>query len=181
MLATAAALDGIGAVVSQVPFVGFDASQIPRPPLGQTLRILGAACLDLVRSALGASPRYIRIAGTPEELALLNTPDVMDAFKELIPTDSDWQNKTPARVIFKMQRYRPLDDAEQITCPVLLVAAENDSLVPIASVDAAAQKIPDCEYVRLPHTGHFEPYLGEVFERVASLETEFLCKHLLTR
>jgi pimeloyl-ACP methyl ester carboxylesterase len=179
VLATAAALDGVTAVVSQVPFVGFDASQMPRPPLGQTLRILGAACIDRVRGALGASPHYIRIAGTPDELALLNTPDVMAAFNELIPPGSDWQNKTPARVVFTMQRYRPLDDAERITCPVLLVAAENDSLVPIASVDAAAQKIPDCEYVRLPNTGHFEPYTGDVFARVADLEADFLCRHLL--
>jgi len=179
VLATAAALDGVSAVVSQVPFVGFDSSQTPRPPLGPALRILGAGCIDRVRGALGASPHYIRIVGTPDELALMNTPDAMDAFNELVPAGSDWRNETPARVIFTMQRYRPLDDAEHITCPVLLVAAENDSLIPIASVDAAAQKIPDCEYVRLPNIGHFEPYTGDVFARVANLEADFLCRHLL--
>ena len=54
-----------------------------------------------------------------------------------------------------------------------------DSLVPIASVDAAALEIPNCEYVRLPDTGHFEPYQGEVFDRVVNLEADFLCRHLL--
>lgn len=178
VLATAAALDGISAVVSQVPFVGLDANA-PSPPLGQILRILAAGALDLARSALGASPHYVRIAGAPGDLALLNAPDVMDAFSELVPPDSSWRNETPARVIFQMRRYRPLDGAADINCPVLLVAAENDSLVPIAGVDAAAQKIPECEYVRLADTGHFEPYTGEVFARVVDLEAGFLCRHLL--
>ena len=157
VLATAAALEGVSAVVSQVPFVGLNA---PAPPLSQILRLLAAGCFDLARSALGASPYYVRIAGRPGELALLNAPDVMDAFRELVPADSSWKNETPARVIFRMSGYRPLDDAAKIDCPVFLLAAENDSLVPIASVDRAALEIPHCEYVRLPDTGHFEPYTG---------------------
>jgi pimeloyl-ACP methyl ester carboxylesterase len=181
VLATAAALDGVSAVVSQVPFVGLDPSQTPRPPLRQIARILSAGWLDLARSALGASPYNVRIAGRAGEFALLNAPDVWDAFQELIPPGSNWGNETPARVIFQMNRYRPLDDAERIGCPVLLIAAENDSLVPIASVDAAALKIPDCDYVRLPDTGHFEPYLGEVFKHVVDLEADFLCRHLLPK
>jgi pimeloyl-ACP methyl ester carboxylesterase len=179
VLATATALDGVSAVVSQVPFVGLDQTDGSRPPLGQVVRMLAAGCLDLLRSALGASPYYVRIAGRPDELALLNAPDVLDAFHELVPPDSSWRNEAPARVIFRMNGYRPLEHAERITCPVLLVAAENDSLIPIASVDAAARKIPDCEYVRLRDTGHFEPYTGEPFQRVADLEADFLCRHLL--
>ena len=181
VLATAAALGGISAVVSQVPFVGLAGSHAPRPPIGRVVRMLAAGCLDLVRSAVGASPYTVRIAGTPQEFALLDEPDVVDAFRELVPPDSSWRNEAPARVVFQMGRYRPLADAERIRCPVLLIAAENDSLIPIASVDAAAQRIPDCDYVRLHDTGHFEPYTGKVFERVVELEADFLCKHLLGR
>ncbi len=179
VLATAAALDGVSAVVSQVPFVGLDRSRAPRPPLGQAVRLVAAGWLDLLRGALGASPHTVPIVGAPDELALLNAPDVVDAFRELVPPDSSWSNETPARVIFQVGRYHPLDAAERITCPVLLVAAENDSLIPIASVDAAAQKIPDCEYVRLRDTSHFEPYTGAGFDRVVELEADFLCRHLL--
>jgi pimeloyl-ACP methyl ester carboxylesterase len=181
VLATAAALDGISAVVSQVPFVGMDTSRTETPPLGQILRMVGSAWLDALRSSVGASPYCVRIVGRPDQFALLNTHDVMDAFERLVPPDSNWRNKAPARVIFQSRRYKPLDQAERITAPVLLVAAENDSLVPIASVDEAAKKIPNCEYLRLSDTGHFEPYLGEVFERVATLEAEFFCKHLLAQ
>lgn len=179
VLATAGALEGISAVVSQVPFVGMDPSQMEMPPLGQTLRMVGSAWLDALRSAVGASPYYVRIVGRPDEFALLNAHDVMDAFEQLVPPDSNWRNKAPARVIFQFRRYKPLDQADRITAPVLLVAAEDDSLVPIATVDDAAKKIPNCEYVRLLDTGHFEPYLGAVFERVSTLEADFLCRHLL--
>ena len=82
-------------------------------------------------------------------------------------------------MLFQMSRYRPLRDAAKIAAPVLMVAAEEDSLIPIASVEAASKQVPDCELVILPGTGHFEPYTGDVFERVAEREAEFLCKHLL--
>ena len=148
-------------------------------PLGTMARALFAGLRDLVRAARGASPYYVPIAGPPEVFAFLNTPDVMDAFQDLVPPDSTWQNRAPARVMFQMLRYRPLRDAAQIEAPVLMIAAEEDSLIPIAGVEAASRRISDCEFVILPKTRHFEPYTGEVFERVAEREAEFLGKHLL--
>jgi len=179
VLATGATTSGLRAIVAQIPFVGVDPRNSPPIPLGQLLRGVVSGWWDLARSAVGASPCYVPIVGGPGEFALLNAPDVMDAFTELVPPDSSWRNETPARVIFRLRRYDPLRDAPQIRCPVLLVGAENDSLIPIASVEAASKKIPSCEYVCLPGAGHFEAYTGELFERVADLEAEFLSKHLL--
>ena len=148
-------------------------------PLGKMARAVFSGLRDLARAARGASPYYVPIAGPPEEFAFLNTPDAMGYLQDLVPPDSTWQNRVPARVLFQMPRYRPLRDAARIEAPVLMVAAEDDSLIPIAGVTAASEKIPDCELVILPGTGHFEPYTGEVFERVVEREAEFLCKHLL--
>jgi fermentation-respiration switch protein FrsA (DUF1100 family) len=178
VLALGSKLSGISAIVSQIPFVGID----PRGasmPVGKMARALFSGLRDLARAARGASPYYVPIAGPPEVFAFLNTPDVMDAFQEIVPPGSSWQNRAPARVLFQMFRYRPLRDAAKIEAPVLMVAAEEDSLIPIASVEAASKQVPDCELVILPGTGHFEPYTGEVFERVAEREAGFLCKHLL--
>jgi pimeloyl-ACP methyl ester carboxylesterase len=179
VLAVGSKISGISAIVSQIPFVGLDRRGPPMPP-GQAARALLSALRDLARAARGASPYYVPIAGPPQEFALLNTPDVMDAFRELVPPDSSWENRAPARVLFQTLRYRPLRDAARIEAPVLMVAAEHDSLIPIAAVEAASRRIPDCELVVLPETGHFEPYSGEVFERVAEREAEFLGKHLLS-
>jgi len=178
VLAVAAKATGISAIVSQIPFVGLDRRDVSMP-LGQAARAVFSGCWDLTRAAFGASPYYVPIIGRPEEFAFLNTPDVMEAFQDLMPPDSSWQNRAPARILFQMFRYRPLRNAAGIEAPVLMVAAEEDSLIPIASVEAASKQIPDCELVTLPATGHFEPYTGAVFERVVAREAEFLCEHLL--
>ncbi len=178
VLATGSRLSGISAIVSQVPFVGIDRNGATMP-LPQLARALTSAIRDLTRAALGAPPYYVPIAGPPEEFAFLNTPDAMDYLQDLVPPDSSWQNRAPARVLFQMFRYRPLRDAAKIEAPVLMVAAEDDSLIPIAAVEAASRKIPDCRLVTLPATTHFAPYLGEVFERVVEREADFLCEHLL--
>jgi len=178
VLAIGARVSGISAIVSQIPFVGIDRRGAAMP-LGKTARAVLSGLRDLARAARGASPYYVPIAGPPEEFALLNTPDAMDAFQDLVPPDSTWQNRAPARVLFQLPRYRPLRDAASIEAPVLMIAAEDDSLIPVAAVEAASKQIPDCELVVLPGTGHFEPYAGEVFGRVVEREAEFLCKYLL--
>ena len=178
VLALGSRVSGISAIVSQVPFVGIDRRGASMPP-GKMARALFSGLRDLARAARGASPYYVPIAGPPEVFAFLNTPDAMDAFQDLVPPGSTWQNRAPARVLFQMFRYRPLRDAAKIEAPVLMVAAEDDSLIPVASVEAASKRVSDCELIILPRTGHFEPYTGEVFERVAEREAEFLCKHLL--
>lgn len=178
VLAVGSQVSGISAIVSQVPFVGFDPRAAPMPP-AKMVRAVFSGLRDLARSLRGASPYYVPIAGRPEEFAFLNAPDVADAFQALVPPDSTWQNRAPARVLFQMLRYRPLRDAAKIEAPVLMVAAEEDSLIPIAGVVAASKRIPHCDLVVLPGTPHFEPYVGEVFERVVAREADFLCQHLL--
>jgi dienelactone hydrolase len=178
VLATGSDTRGIAAIVCQVPFVGLDSRNRPSIPIRALLRALFAGLRDLGRAALGASPYYVPIAGKPGELALLDAPDVLDAFRELVPQDSSWGNEAPARVIFQLPRYDPLRNAAQIECPVLLVAAEHDSLIPVAGVEAASQRIPHCEYVCLSGASHFEVYTGALFDRVVELEADFLCRHL---
>jgi len=180
VLAIGSKVPGITAIVSQVPFVGLD-SKGASMPLGKMARALFSGLRDLSRAARGAAPYYVPIAGPPEEFAFLNTPDVMEAFQELVPPDSTWQNRAPARVLFQMLRYQPLREAAKIQAPVLMIAAEDDSLIPVAAVESASRRIPDCELVVLPGTGHFEPYSGAVFEQVVEREAGFLCKHLLAR
>jgi pimeloyl-ACP methyl ester carboxylesterase len=178
VLAVGSKLRGISAIVSQVPFVGLEAGS-GSLPLRQVARGLFAGWRDLARAARGAEPYYVPIIGRPDEFAFLNTPDSWDAYQALVPPDSSWQNRAPARILFQMRRYKPLEQAAAIEAPVLMVAAEEDSLIPVASVEAASKRIPSCELVTLADTGHFEPYLGPVFERVVELEAGFLCKHLL--
>ena len=90
-----------------------------------------------------------------------------------------WFSALPNNNVWTEESARSRSTQDETYDPALMIAAEEDSLIPIASVEAASKQIPDCELVTLPATGHFEPYTGAVFERVVEREAEFLCAHLL--
>jgi len=83
----------------------------------------------------------------------------------------------PARVILLVPWYSPMRYAKRVRCPALVVAAEYDSLIPVKVVVKTASRIEQCELHRLP-CNHFQPYVGEFFEKNIAIETEFLVRHL---
>lgn len=89
----------------------------------------------------------------------------------------DVDNSCPARILLTMILYRPTSVAHKIKCPVLVVAGENDSLIPLKSVKKAVSKIKNAEFIQLP-IDHFEPYLGENFKKVSAKQIEFFKKYL---
>jgi pimeloyl-ACP methyl ester carboxylesterase len=60
-----------------------------------------------------------------------------------------------------------------VTCPTLLVAGEHDNILPMASVEKAADELPDATLVRMP-MGHFDVYGGEEFEQAFGHQLSFL-------
>jgi len=67
--------------------------------------------------------------------------------------------------------------AHKVACPALILLAEEGSLISVKMTEKTVQKMPKGELVRLP-CGHFDPYVGERFEGVVTMEAEFLTKHL---
>jgi fermentation-respiration switch protein FrsA (DUF1100 family) len=61
---------------------------------------------------------------------------------------------------------------------VLVIAADRDETTPPGPAVKAAEAAPHAELLRVP-LGHFEPYVGEGFERVAAAQVDFLTRHLL--
>lgn len=176
VLVTASRIPGISAVVSQVPFVdGLDTARY----LGIrfVLRALPEGLRDLLRIITLRKPHYIPVVGRPDDFAVMNTPDSYEGYISLIPEGSSWQNRCPARILFTAMLYRPIKSAANISCPVLIVCAEKDSLIPAEAVKRTAGLIKRAELVVLPAM-HFEVYSGEVFEKVVEIEARFLKEHL---
>lgn len=176
VLVTAAGDPGIKAVVSQVPFVDGVTTVLNFPP-AFVAKGLFHALLDLGSLALRRRPHKIKIIGRPEEFALMNTPECYPGYMALVPEGTDCKNECPARIGVTLFFYRPVSHVARIRCPVLVVAAENDSLIPYRTVLGAAEKIERARVVSLP-AGHFDVYAGGCFERVARLESEFLREFL---
>lgn len=176
VLVSAAKDKGVSAVVAQVPFV--DGMAIARNCSREYLREGAAHALrDLVRAAGGMAPHYVPVVSEPGTFGLMNAPDSLAGYMALVPDGSTWENKAPARIGLALPLYRPSRYAIRIKCPVLIVAAEKDSLIPLSSVARTAKRIRDCKFIRLP-VGHFDVYVGEEFERVVELEGGFLAEHL---
>ena len=176
VVAVAAKSKGIAAIVSQVPFVNgpsllrlFSVSFV----LGATINGLR----DLFRMLTFRRPHLVPIVGKPDTFALMNTPDSWEGYTGLIPKGSAWKNECPARICLEIINYRPIGYARRVACPALFVIAEKDSLVDWRDVVKTADRIANAEKMVLA-SGHFEPYTGELFEKVSARETEFLKKAL---
>jgi len=176
ILVTAAGNPGIRAAVAQVPFVDGMASSLLYPFKFQ-VRAFAHALLDLFCLIFLRKPHYIPVVGEPDQFALMNTPECMPGVLSILPPDYIWKNYAPARIALTLPLYRPIKFADQIHCPVLMVYAEKDSLIPFRAVEKTAARIRNVQTVKLPG-GHFEVYTGELFEKVSGMEADFLTGHL---
>jgi len=172
VLVAAARNPRIRAVVAQVPFVdGIGSARMFSP--GFILQALGHGVLDLLSTAFLRKPHYVPVVSEPGSFALLNTPECMPGYLSLEPPGYTRKNFAPARIALTLPFYRPITSAKKISCPVLVIRAEKDTLIPLRAVKKTASLIKNSQLVNLP-VGHFEVYTGQWFEKVSQLEAEFL-------
>ncbi len=176
VIVTAARDKKIRAVVSQVPFVDGRATAMF---LGMKFVLLATikGLRDILRMVMFRDPYYVPVVAEPDEFACMNTPGSMSGYLRLVPKDSSWRNECPARALLLTTMYRPIRSAPRLRCPALFVMAEYDSLIPAKCVKKAAEKVPNSELISLP-CGHFDPYIGKLFDEVSKAEADFLEREL---
>ncbi len=177
VLVVAAQDQRIKAVSSMVPFVNGPAS-LRRIPIVELLKMTWAGIRDWLQIASGGPTYQLPVIGKPDELAMMNTPDSYLGYLDMIPEGSDWRNETPARIALSAGFYMPSRFASQVNCPTLVVAGKQDSLVPLESIRKTAGNIPQCD-LEILDCRHFEPYQGELLEKVSRMQAHFMAEHLL--
>jgi len=175
VLEVAARRQDVRAVIAQVPFLDGLAS-LRAFPLGFILRGAAAGLRDLAGTLLGWPPYYVPVIAE-RGLRLLSTPDSFQGYGMLVPPESRWENRVPARIFCTVGLYRPAAAAHRVRAPILLVVAEHDTLVPAAAARRLARRVPNCR-LEILACGHFDPYRGEVFERAIAREVAFLRDHM---
>jgi fermentation-respiration switch protein FrsA (DUF1100 family) len=179
VVAAAAKDGGVQAVVSQVPFTDItSALSAVREAAGASgvLRLTAAALRDQLGALIGRPPRYLPAAGPPGSLAAMTAPEAQPGFSAVTSPESSWVNRYTPRV--SLRNYRPYAKLAKLSCPVLVVVADNDRTTPPEPAVKAAGRAPHAQLVRHP-IGHFDLYTGEWFERVVAEESAFLTRHLL--
>jgi pimeloyl-ACP methyl ester carboxylesterase len=175
-MVTAARQNGIRAVVAQVPFVDGIATTM-QFSIPYQLEGLYHGIRDLLSMVKGNGPHMVPAVAEPGTFACMNTPDAMQGYNALVPKDSTMKNEVPARILLMIPAYRPIMYARRINCPVLIMYARNDSLIPAKAVERMAYKIANAEVICLP-VRHFDVYTGEMFKQIVQKQTEFLLRNL---
>jgi pimeloyl-ACP methyl ester carboxylesterase len=166
----------VRAVVSQVPFVDGLASAGTLGPLF-ILKATFKGLRDVLHIVTFREPYTVPAVGTPDRFAVMNTVDAMSGFLAILPKDTTWKNECPARILLTVTMYRPIRYAKRVSCPLLLIAAKKDSLIPVSAVRKTAARAPKAQLVELD-IGHFDIYAGKHFVKAVKLEADFLIKNL---
>ena len=176
VIETAAHDPRIAAVVAQVPFID-GLANLARLGKLHSLRLTIEGVRDQAGALLGRPPRMLPSVGPPGSTAVMSSPDAEPGFLALSPPGLSWPNEAAARVALRVGAYRPIRNAGRVRCPILFAVADDDVITPPDLAEKAAIRAPRAEVRHYPG-GHFDPYVGELFERVVADETEFLLRSL---
>ncbi len=164
----------LAAVIAQCPLMdGLVEAFRMGPVLGTRLGI--AATSDRLRSLVGMSPRYVKIAGQPGELAVLNKPHAEEAYLSMVTPGAPWENRVAARTMLGVAGHRPILSAPRVACPALYCICDTDTDVSPGRGHAAAKRTPKGRSIGYP-VGHFDIYFGEPLERALADQLAFLAE-----
>jgi dienelactone hydrolase len=174
VLVAAARDKRIAAVAAQCPMLDGTASArmaVRQAGFAMSMRMAGAALLDVARACMGKAPHYVPLAAPPGELAAMATEDAYSGCMAIVPPG--WRNEVAARVFFTMPSYTPSHHAHDVGCPTLLIACAHDSVTSTRAAEQTAARMGDrAQLIMLP-IGHFDIYLGKWFERSSSEQLAF--------
>lgn len=85
-------------------------------------------------------PLYVPIIAK-DGFAALICPECHEGYKKLVPRGDDSGNKVAARVFMTLPFWFPGRSADKIEAPTLIIAAENDGLIPVSGVRDTAAKL----------------------------------------
>lgn len=162
----------LSAVIAVVPHVDGVASAL-RYPLRHLPAALWNGIRDVWRSLRGAPPLRIRLVAL-QGPAVLATPDSHAGYASILPPGlpaprgEGWDGWIPARIVLTIVADRPGVRAGSIPCPVLVQAAEADSLIPLGAVRRTAARLRHGTLETYPighFSGYHEPWRGVLLAR----------------
>jgi pimeloyl-ACP methyl ester carboxylesterase len=175
VLVTAARIPGLLGVIAQVPFCS-SRSVTKRTTFGGMLKSIGHALLDRLMSLVGREHRVALVGRPGEGFAMMSSPGWYEDYMKIAQGSSSWINSMPARGIFSIASYNPIDSADKITCPTLIISGSQDQGVPAESVRATAARIPQCQHIELDFD-HFDLYEGfSLHHQAVQLQLDFLAR-----
>lgn len=166
----------IAAVVAQIPHASGPAGVLATGPkrIGY---FLYAAIRDQIGALLGRPPFYLPVVGPPGAMAALTTDGADELYRQMYPEGYSYPNRAAARMGLWIGAYSPKRYASRVSCPLLVVIGDEDTITPVKPARAIADRAPRAEVLTYPG-GHFDAYFGDCFERLVEAEADFLRESL---
>ncbi|EPW3180226.1 alpha/beta hydrolase [Acinetobacter baumannii] len=175
-LSLASELKNIQAIMVQIPYVdGAETAKLY--PLQRYPQALKLSSQDYMGSKMGLNPKRLPVVDQ-YKLCFMPTADSYYGYLSIVNPGYYWSGEVPARVFFNLMRYRPIQLVRQINIPVLFIAAQHDSLIPIESSREAATNIAPFVSYHEWDMKHFDIYHGSWFEKAVTTQLEFLHQHI---
>jgi pimeloyl-ACP methyl ester carboxylesterase len=179
VLAVAVADGRVAAVISQLPSMDGVATMLNLlryAGIGPVARLTLLGLRDQLAALRGRPPVMGAAVGPPGSVAAMTSPDAEPGFRAIAgPT---WRNEVAARIALTAASYRPGLQADRLPCPILVQTGDRDVIAPPKAAQDVAFRAPGRAEVRTYPIGHFEPFVGEPFERAIADQLHFLRRHL---
>lgn len=178
VVAIAAGDPRIAAVVAQTPFA--DGRAVLRAAGTMlTLRLAVAGARDLARAVLGRAPHRIPVVAPPGETGAMTQPGSYEGYLALFERPEEFRNEYCARVGLTIGTYRPIRVASELTCPLLVLTCAGDLVTPPGPAREMGERAPGGRVIEYDGGwGHFDIYVGELFERTIVDQIGFLREQL---
>ncbi len=170
----------LAGAIGQSPLVDGLVAMTMAPPL-HSLWLFALGLRDILGSALGRSPRYLPASAGPGKRAVFASDEALAGLELTKPREpTRWNNQVAARSVLGLAAHRPVQHAARITCPILLIVPEADTVAPAGRTLVVAERAANAELHR-SKGGHYDVYEGgAAYEETLRLEVEFLQRHTQT-
>ena len=139
--------------------------------------LMKEALADAAGARLGRPPRLVPIAGPLGSGAVIAGPGALEGLSMLVPDGVEWRNEVAPRVVLQMATDRPMQDAPDIACPLLVCVATQDRITPPKPAERVAADALRGE-LRRYDTDHMAAYHPPWRDRFLADQTAFLAEHL---
>jgi hypothetical protein len=143
-------------------------------------RLIGMLAKDRVQRFEAGAVNYVKVVGLPDELSALSVPDAYEAMTRNAVGAPNWINQVTLESLGNYIEYVPTASIELISpTPLLMVLAEQDSLIPVELARAAFDRAGAPKELQAFPCGHFDVYQTEPwFSKAVSSMMEWYTKHL---
>ena len=163
----------IAAVICLVPLMDGAA-----PPPGMTARraawVVAVSVRDRAHERLGRRPYRVAVVGRSDERAFIANDAASESIARMVPPHSLWKNEVCARVLLQVRHHRPVKRAADVTCPLLVQIADDETVVAMGAARKVVATSPRAELKTYPGLDHFDVYVSPGSDAIIDDQIAFL-------